>query len=94
MLNFVLLVMSFAAIPPVDPQLPLVVLKSSINAASNTLISTSITLAVPKSVGYSSWTGNFNVQTAIVFVTIAAPGDNSFPKNVRTGGTVINRGVN
>lgn len=72
----------FAGLPPVNPQLPLVVLKTNISATSNTEILHSVTLVSPQAVGYSSWLGNFLSFNAILTTSAPAPGSGcagSFP---------------
>lgn len=63
------------ALPPVNPQLPLVVLKTSISATDNTAISSTITLVTPQAIGYSSWAGHFQSFNAVL--TASPPTDGS-----------------
>ena len=66
----------FSALPPVNPQVPLVVYApTDISATSNTLISDTITLAAPQAIGYSSWVGNFRVSVAVLSVIAPGGGD-------------------
>ncbi len=71
----------FITLPPTPPvALPLVVLRTSISATSNTQISNSITVVTPQAVGFSSWTGNWDSFNAILMtVPPAAGGGSSFP---------------
>lgn len=64
-----LLLLMFSALPPVNPQLPLIVLKTAINATANTAISQSITIVTPKAVGYSQWLGYWQSFNGIIMTT-------------------------
>ncbi len=80
----------FAGLPPSNPQLPLVVLKTNVSVTSNAQISNSITLASPLGVGYSSWLGTFLSLNAVL--TTTAPGSgggSSFPGTPTMGGVGI-----
>lgn len=67
--------MLFAGLPPSNPQLPLVILKTSISATSNTEILHTVTLVgPPQAIGYSSWLGNFLSFNGILTTAAPPPG--------------------
>ncbi len=88
MLIGILALILATTLPPVNPQVPLVLYQTTtISVTSNTQISNAITLVTPQAVGYSSWAGNFRVSTAILLTVAPGAGDTNGHSEFPTAGS-------